>query len=76
MFYVPSKNLVQLQYWWHGMFRISQTILGSCWCGIIFLNIHASTHNKTEHTKDSFYEELEHIRNKFSKYLTKNFRRL
>jgi hypothetical protein len=34
----------------------------------IFLNIHASTDNKIDDMKDSFYEELECVFNKFPKY--------
>jgi len=33
------------------------------WCDIIDLNMRASTEDKTDDTKDSFYEELESIFN-------------
>jgi hypothetical protein len=36
------------------------TLRGS-WCDIIVLNVHAPTEDKSGETKDSFYEELEHV---------------
>jgi hypothetical protein len=50
---------------------MSYIILRGCWCHIIVLNIHAPTENKTDDVKDSFYEELEHVFDKFPKYHTK-----
>jgi exonuclease III len=38
------------------------------WCHIIVLNIHAPTEDKTDDVKDSFYEELERVFDKFPKY--------
>jgi hypothetical protein len=38
------------------------------WCHTIVLNVHAPTEDKTEDVKDSFYEELEHVFDKFPKY--------
>jgi exonuclease III len=43
-------------------------ILRGRWCHIIVLNIHAPTEDKIDDVKDSFYEELEHVFNKFPKY--------
>jgi phosphatidylethanolamine-binding protein (PEBP) family uncharacterized protein len=40
-------------------------ILRGDWCHIIVLNIHASTEDKTDYVKDSFYKELEHVFDKF-----------
>jgi hypothetical protein len=37
------------------------------WCHVIVLNIHAPTENKTD-VKDSFYEEVECVFDKFPKY--------
>jgi hypothetical protein len=37
-------------------------------CHIIILNIHAPTDNKIGDKKDSFYEELERVFDKFPKY--------
>jgi hypothetical protein len=38
---------------------------------IIVLNVHAPTEDKTDHVKDSFYEEVERVFHKFPKYHTK-----
>jgi hypothetical protein len=38
------------------------------WCHIIVLNVHAPTEDKINDVKDSFYEELEHVFDKFPKY--------
>jgi hypothetical protein len=38
------------------------------WCDIIVLNVHAPTEDKTNDVKDRFYEELEHVFDKFPKY--------
>jgi hypothetical protein len=41
------------------------------WCHIIVLNIHAPTEYTVDHVKDSCYEELERVFNKFPKYRMK-----
>jgi hypothetical protein len=51
--------------------RVSFIILRGIWCNIIVLNVHAPTEDKTDDVKDSFYEELEHVFDKFPKYHTK-----
>jgi exonuclease III len=43
-------------------------ILRGRWCYIIVLNVHAPTEDKTDDVKDSFYEELECVFDKFPKY--------
>jgi hypothetical protein len=48
--------------------RMSYIILKGCWCHIIVLNVHAPTEDKTDDVKDSFYEELERVFDKFPKY--------
>jgi hypothetical protein len=48
--------------------RMSYIILRGRWCHIIVLNVHAPTEDKTVDVKDSFYEKLEHVFHKFSKY--------
>jgi hypothetical protein len=48
--------------------RMSYIILRGRWCHIIVLNVHASTEDKTDDVKDSFYEELERVSDKFLKY--------
>jgi hydroxypyruvate isomerase len=47
---------------------MSYIILRGRWFHIIVLNVLAPTEDKTDDVKDSFYEELEHIFNKFPKY--------
>jgi exonuclease III len=48
--------------------RMSYIILRGRWFHIIVLNVHAPTENKTDDVKDSFFEELEHIFDKFPTY--------
>jgi hypothetical protein len=48
--------------------KMSYIILRSRWCHIIVLNIHAPTEDKTDDVKDSFYEKLERVVDKFPKY--------
>jgi hypothetical protein len=43
-------------------------ILRGRWCHIIVLSVHAPTEDKTDDVKDSFYEELERVFDKFPKY--------
>jgi hypothetical protein len=47
---------------------ISYVTLRGCWCHIIVLNVHAPTEDRTDDVKDSFYEELECVFDKFPKY--------
>jgi hypothetical protein len=47
--------------------RMSYIILRGRWCHIIVLNVHAPTEDKTD-VKGSFYEDLEHVFDKFPKY--------
>jgi hypothetical protein len=51
--------------------RMLYVILRGRWCRIIFLNVHAPTEDKTNDVKDSFYEELECVFDKFPKYYMK-----
>jgi hypothetical protein len=48
--------------------RMSYIILRGRWCHIIVLNVHAPTDDKSDDMKDSFYEELERVFDKFPKY--------
>jgi hypothetical protein len=41
---------------------------GSRWLHSVILNVHAPTADKSDDVKDSFYEELECIFDKFPKY--------
>jgi hypothetical protein len=47
---------------------MSYIILRGYWFHIIVLNVHAPTEDETDDAKESFYEELERIFNKFLKY--------
>jgi exonuclease III len=47
---------------------MSYIILRGRWFHIIVLNVHAPTENKIDDVKDSFYEEMECVFNKFPKY--------
>jgi hypothetical protein len=47
---------------------MSYIILRGRWCHVIVLNVRAPTEDKTDDVKDSFYEELERVFNKFPKY--------
>jgi hypothetical protein len=47
---------------------MSHTILKGRWYDFTVLTVHASTKIKIVDTKDSFYEELECVFNKFPKY--------
>jgi hypothetical protein len=47
--------------------RMPNIILRGRWCDIILLNVHASTEDKIDVMKDRFYEELEHVSDKFPK---------
>jgi exonuclease III len=48
--------------------RMPYIILRGRWCHIIVLNVHAPTEGKTDDMKDSFYDELECVFDKFPKY--------
>jgi hypothetical protein len=50
---------------------MSYIILRGRWCDIIDLKVHAPTEDKTDHDKDTFYEELERVFGKFPKYQLK-----
>jgi hypothetical protein len=52
--------------------RMSCIILRGRWCHIIVLNVHAPTEDKTDDVKDSFYEEVESVFDKFPKYHMKS----
>jgi hypothetical protein len=48
--------------------RLSYIVLRDRWFHIIVLNVHAPTEDKIDDVKDSFYEDLERIFDKFPKY--------
>ncbi|PNF27183.1 hypothetical protein B7P43_G07852 [Cryptotermes secundus] len=47
---------------------MSYIILKGRWCDIIVMNIHAPSEDKIDDIKDRFYEEPEHVFDKFPKY--------
>jgi hypothetical protein len=47
---------------------MSYRVLSGCWCNIIFLNGNAPSEEKSDDSKDSFYEELEQVFYNFPKY--------
>jgi hypothetical protein len=51
--------------------RLSYIILRGRWCDIIVLNVHVPTEDNTSDVKDSFYEELERVFDKFPKHHVK-----
>ena len=50
----------------HGL--MSYIVLTGRWCNIIDLNVHAPSEEKSDSSKDSFYEELEQVFDHFPKY--------
>jgi endonuclease/exonuclease/phosphatase family metal-dependent hydrolase len=48
--------------------RMSYIILRGRWCHIIVLNVHTPTEDKTDDVKDTFYEEMERVFDKFPKH--------
>jgi len=47
--------------------RVSYIVLRGRWCNIV-LNVHAPTEEKSDDSKDSFYEELRQVFDNFPKY--------
>ena len=48
--------------------RMSYIVLRGHRCNIIVLNVHAPSEEKSDGSKDSFYEELEQVFDHFPKY--------
>ena len=47
---------------------MSYIVLRGRWCNVIVLNVRAASEEKSDDTKDSFYEVLEQVFNHFPKY--------
>ena len=47
-------------------------VLRGRWCNFIVLNVQAPSEDKSDDSKDSFYEELEQVFDHFPRYHTKN----
>jgi hypothetical protein len=45
---------------------MSYIILRGCWCDVIVLNVYVPREDKINDMKDSFYEKLEHVFDKFA----------
>ena len=41
--------------------RVSYVVIRGHWCNIIVLNVHVPREEKSDSSKDSFYEELEQV---------------
>jgi hypothetical protein len=50
---------------------MSYIVLRGCWFNITVLNVHASTDENSDVSKESFYVKLEPVLDHFSKYHTK-----
>jgi len=48
--------------------RVSYIDMRGRWCNIIFVYVHASSEEKSDETKDSFYEKLEQVFDHCPKY--------
>jgi len=48
--------------------KVSYIVLRGCWCNIIVLNVHAPSEDKSDDSKDSFYEELEQVFDHFPRH--------
>ena len=53
--------------------RMSYIVLRGHWFNIIVLNAHAPSEEKSDDSKESFYEELEQVFDHFPKYHTKKY---
>jgi hypothetical protein len=51
--------------------RVSYIVLKGCWCNIIVLNVHAPYEDKSDDSKDSFYQEFEQVFDHFPRYHVK-----
>jgi hypothetical protein len=47
---------------------VSYIVLRGRWCNILVLNVHAPSEDKSDDSKDSFYEELEQVFDHFPWY--------
>jgi hypothetical protein len=48
--------------------RMSYIVQRGCWCDISVLHAQAPTEDRSDDSRDSFYEELEHMFHHFRKY--------
>jgi hypothetical protein len=48
--------------------RVSYIVLRRRWCNIIVLNVHATSEDNSDDSKDSFYEEMKRVFDHFPRY--------
>jgi hypothetical protein len=60
---VPAVQRVEFVSDW-----MSHIVLRGHWCNIIVLNMHAPNKEKSDDSKDTYYEELEQVFDNFPKY--------
>jgi hypothetical protein len=48
--------------------RVSYIVVRGRWCDVIVLNVHARTQEKSDYSKDRFYEKLKQVFNHFPQY--------
>jgi hypothetical protein len=48
--------------------RVSYIVLRGRWCNIVVLNVHAPSEDKSDDSKNNFYEELEQVFDHFPRY--------
>ena len=48
--------------------RVPYIVLRGSWCNILLLNVHTTSVKKSNDSKESFYEELEHVFDHFPKH--------
>jgi len=51
--------------------RMPYIVLRGHWCNIITWNVHAQSEEKSDDSRDNFYEELEQVFDHFPKYYVK-----
>jgi hypothetical protein len=65
--FVPKRNIAAVKRVEFLSNRISYIILAACWCDVL-LNAHATTKDKIDHLKHSFYEERERVFDEVPKF--------
>ena len=68
IFFVYHKRVLRDKTVEYAGGRMSYIDLRGRWCNIIVLNVHAPSEEKSDDSKDSFYEELERVFDQFTKY--------
>jgi hypothetical protein len=66
--FCASENSISIKKVEFVSHRMPYMVLRGRWCNITVLNVHAPTEEKSDDSKDSFYEGLEQVFNHFPKY--------